>query len=102
MGEVNLREELSPGQREQLAERLKALGFELLDSMRQRQIERIKSLIIRQTQRLDGEKIAISELISKDLNREYSQLSKLFSEHEERLAKRHDKMNEVFDDIWFF
>jgi len=82
LGEVKLREELSAEKREQLAGRLTAMGFELLDDIRQRQIERIKSLIIRHTQRLDGEKIAVSEQVSKEFNREYSQLSKLFSETE--------------------
>jgi AraC family transcriptional regulator len=82
LGEVQLPEPLSPGQQEQLSLRLKTLGFELLDDKRQRQIEQIKSLIIQQVQKLDGEKLTVSGLLSKALHREYSQLSKLFSETE--------------------
>src|SRR6185312_6395445 len=82
LGEVILREVMPAEKRVLLASRLKGLGFELLDDVRQRQIERIKSLIIQEVQRLDGHKLALSTLLSKELNREYSQLSKLFSETE--------------------
>lgn len=82
LGEAVLRDPLTPDQQQRLAVRLGSLGFELLDDKRKRQIEQIKSLIIRQTQRLDGQKASLSGLIAKSLNREYSQLSKLFSETE--------------------
>jgi len=82
LGEVKLRHPLSGGQLQALGARLESLGFELLDDRRKRQIEKIKTVILQETQRLAGQKLAVSELISRSLNREYSQLSKLFSETE--------------------
>ncbi|HEV2353719.1 MAG TPA: AraC family transcriptional regulator [Puia sp.] len=82
LGEVTLREPLSSDRRQALIVRLNSLGFELLDDRRKRQIEKIKSLIIQQAQTPNHSRIAISELLSKSMNREYSQLSKLFSETE--------------------
>lgn len=82
LGEATLRERLTASQREQLMSRLKQMGFELLDDVRKRQIERIKTLIIQEVQRLDGEKRTVSDLLAADFHKEYSQLSKLFSETE--------------------
>jgi AraC family transcriptional regulator len=87
LGEARLEHEPPPAALAELDKRLNLLGFELLDDKRHRQIERIKTLIIEQVHySLDahpGEKHGpLSDFLSNRLHREYSQLSKLFSETE--------------------
>jgi AraC-like DNA-binding protein len=82
LGEVTTGAELSREQLGTLSSKLMDLGFELLDDARRQQIEKIKAIVIRQIQEQDGEKTPFSILLSRELHREYSQLSKLFSETE--------------------
>lgn len=83
MGEVELVKTPSTKQLLQLDIRLKELGFELLDDQRQRQIEKIKSLLIKKTQSGDLEDhFSISNYLSKSLLKDYSSLSRLFSQVE--------------------
>jgi AraC-like DNA-binding protein len=70
-----------------LGSRLKSQGFELLDDTRRRQIEQIKTLIIERIHYppddYPGKQLpSLSNYLSRHLHREYSQLSKLFSETE--------------------
>lgn len=60
---------------------LQQLGFELLDNAKSKVIDRIKSLVIEKVHhqpRLDL-KVNWSDLISEELNQDYSSLSSLFS-----------------------
>jgi len=83
MGEVQLKKPATDKQLQTLNDRLKALGFELLDDQKQKQIEKIKSLLINKVQGNDVEEhFSISEFLSKALNRDYSYISRLFSEVE--------------------
>lgn len=83
MGEVELAEPASAKQIENLDNKLKELGFELLDSQRQKQIEKIKSLLIQTVQSGEiAEHFTITEFISKALNKNYSYITRLFSEVE--------------------
>jgi hypothetical protein len=82
LGEVVLQDPLSAKQLEQIADELKQLGFELLDDVRKQQIDKIKTVVIEQVHYTMDEKFAFVEVISKALHKEYSQLSKLFSETE--------------------
>ncbi|GGB21081.1 AraC family transcriptional regulator [Puia dinghuensis] len=82
LGEVTVKEALPAEQLAKLAARLQELGFELLDDVRRQQIEKIKAIVIRHVHQGDGEKVAFSALLAAELHREYSQLSKLFSETE--------------------
>ena len=82
LGEVTIKDALSPEQLAKLAARLQELGFELLDDVRRQQIEKIKAIVIRHVHQGEGEKVAFSVLLAAELHREYSQLSKLFSETE--------------------
>ncbi|MFX8968966.1 hypothetical protein ABTN10_20085, partial [Acinetobacter baumannii] len=50
LGEVELQKPLTIKQIQQLTERLNFLGFELLDDLRQRQIEKIKNILIKKIQ----------------------------------------------------
>lgn len=79
LGEITLSKELSVKQTTELKDKLESLGFELLDDNRKQQIERIKAIIIDHIHHHEDGKFVFSEILSKELNKEYSQLSKLFS-----------------------
>lgn len=83
MGEIELAETPSEKQLDEINSRLKALGFEILDDRRKKQIEKIKTFLIDKIQGGDIEEhFTLSDFLGKKLNREYSQLSRLFSEVE--------------------
>lgn len=82
LGEVFLEKPLSPQQSEKFHLMLQQSGFELLDDNRKKQIEKIKSIIIEHVHYKEAEKFPFSEILPRELNREYSILSKLFSETE--------------------
>ncbi len=83
MGEVELAKSATDKQLTSLNERLKELGFELLDDQKQKQIEKIKNLLIKTVQSGEIEEhFSISNFLSKALNKEYSYISRLFSEVE--------------------
>lgn len=82
LGEVVLTNPLNDDRLKQFAADLQKLGFELLDDSRTQQIEKIKSIIINHIHHLQNDKFIFSEIIAKELHKEYSQLSKLFSETE--------------------
>ncbi len=79
LGEVLLKEEITNEQAILLREKLQTQGFELLDDARKQQIERIKAIVIEHIHHLEDGKLNFSEIISNELFKEYSQLSKLFS-----------------------
>ena len=81
LGEVELSEEISPDQKEELADRFKDLGFELIDDKKTRLIENIKTSILQQVHYSEEPlKITFSEYLSEKFHQDYSSLSKLFSE----------------------
>ena len=83
MGEIELTTLPTEEQLQQLNERLKVLGFELLDDQKQKQIESAKTLLIKKVQSGDIEEhFSISEYLSRALHKDYSQISRLFSEVE--------------------
>lgn len=83
MGEVELSKELSEIQLKKINTSLTELGFEILDNQRQKLIEKIKNLLIEKTQSGEIEEhFTLSDFLNKKLNKEYSQLSRLFSEVE--------------------
>ena len=83
LGEVETSNDLSNEQLEQLRGELAELGFELLDDSRQKIIEKIKNTIIRHIHHADGdEQYNYSTIISDALHKDYSSLSRLFSEVE--------------------
>jgi AraC-like DNA-binding protein len=56
------------------------MGFEILDDGRQKQIGGIKKLLIEKVQTADIEEhFSLSKFLQQQLNKEYSQLSRLFS-----------------------
>jgi len=87
LGEVRLATAPAKANLAELDRRLKSQGFELLDDVRRRQIGQIKTLIIERIHyppddRPGKESPLLSDYLSRQLHREYSQLSKLFSETE--------------------
>lgn len=83
MGEVELAKPASAKQLSDFSIRLQELGFELLDDQKQKQIEKIKTLLIKKVQSGDiGEHFSISSFLTKELNKDYSSISRLFSEVE--------------------
>jgi AraC-like DNA-binding protein len=82
LGEVLLKDPLTQEQLELFKSQLRKLGFELLDDNRKQQIDKIKSIIIEQIHHKEDEKFIFSEVLARELNKEYSLISKLFSETE--------------------
>jgi len=87
LGEVELANPPNKPQLETIQQKLKEFGFEILSDQKTRIIERIKTLIIKHIQQLEnadntGKHPVFSELLASALHREYSALSKLFSEAE--------------------
>ncbi len=81
LGEVEVAEEISDNQKEELNVIFEALGFELINDRKSRWIEKIKNLIVDLIYyRKEPPKMTFSEYISENLNHDYSYLSKLFSE----------------------
>lgn len=83
MGEVVLKKDLSKSQLDVINTRLQGLGFEILDDRRQKQIENIKKLLIEQVQAGEiQEHFSLGAFLSKKLSKDYTQISRLFSEVE--------------------
>lgn len=83
LGEVELRAKPSAKQINALNKRLNELGFEILDDQKQKQIEKIKTLLIQQVQAKGiKEHFSINIFLSKALHKDYSYISRLFSEVE--------------------
>jgi AraC-like DNA-binding protein len=81
LGTIQMLENISDVQREQLRENLKAYGLELLDDKRQIIIERIKAVIIEMVHYSDElPKMSYSEYISQKLGYDYTYLAIIFSE----------------------
>lgn len=83
LGEVTLPSPLAKAQREQLARELAKNGFELLDDARQKLIDKIKTSVIEYVNYDEGDhRENFSHLLAGKLYKDYSYLSKLFSETE--------------------
>ena len=81
LGEVEIMEDITLGQRELLKMALINLGFELIDDKRSVLIEKIKHVIIEMIHDLDEPiKIKFSNYLSKKLNHDYTYMSNLFSD----------------------
>ena len=83
MGEVELVNLLTESELNNISHRLTGLGFEILDDKNQKLIEKIKNVLIQKIQSGDIEEhFSITEFLTKKLNKEYTQTSRLFSEVE--------------------
>jgi AraC-like DNA-binding protein len=81
LGEVEILEDLSDMQQNNLNDALKSCGLELMDDKKSILVEKIKAVIIELVHYTDDMiKINLSDYISQKLNHNYSYLSNLFSE----------------------
>ena len=83
LGEIEFAE--APTQRDinRLNESLFELGFELLDDQKQKSIEQIKNLLIKKVQSGEVEEhFSITDFLGKALRKDYSNMSRLFTEVE--------------------
>jgi AraC family transcriptional regulator len=83
LGEVELAQEPDKTIMQQFADDLKQTGFELLDNQKMQLIERVKNLLIQKVQSGHVEDhFSVSKYISDHIYKDYSSISKLFSEVE--------------------
>jgi len=81
LGEVDILENLSPRQRDQLDKSLKKAGLELMDDKKAMLVEKIKNVIIEMIHYADEPPLTkYSVFISEKLNYDYTYLANLFSE----------------------
>lgn len=80
LGEAEIEETLSREQRLSIARRLQDLGFELLDDPRSQLVEQIRIAVLEWV-RINNERPKLSDYLSCCLGKDYSTLSKLFSEN---------------------
>lgn len=89
LGEAHLEQELDQTDVESLNRALNKQGFEILTSQNQQIIEKIKNLLIAKVQQLEiEENFVLSNFLSQALNKEYSAISKLFSQVEGSTAEQ--------------
>ena len=83
LGSVETSKELSDAQSAALNSELKKIGFEILEDQSQKQIEQTKNLIISKIAEQDiPENFILSEFLSNEMHRDYSAISKLFSQNQ--------------------
>ena len=83
LGEVELVKDLSEKQLNHFSTELLKVGFELLDDAKTKLIEKIKMLLIQKVQDENIEEhFSINKYLTKKIFKDYSSLSKLFSEVE--------------------
>ncbi|MCY0968492.1 helix-turn-helix domain-containing protein [Chryseobacterium wangxinyae] len=83
LGEVETATELSEQNLSEIEIMLEKIGFEIIKDPSQQLIESIKNLVILKIARLDtDENFLLSNFLSNALHKEYSTLSKVFSQNE--------------------
>lgn len=83
LGEVELTKEPTKTSLRQFADDLKQTGFELLDDQKSQLIEQVKSLLIQKVQSGQVEEhFSVSKYLSEKIFKDYSSISRLFSEVE--------------------
>jgi YesN/AraC family two-component response regulator len=80
LGEVKIVEEISQAEREKLNSALMKSGFELLDQLKSRDMERIKSCVIELVHYSGDHLKNFPDYLSKKLERDYAWLNNLFFE----------------------
>lgn len=83
LGEVEIRKELSSVQLINLDNKLQNLGFEILEDSAKKLIEQIKKTLLLEINKLDiAEDFLLSTFLCEHFSKDYSALSRLFSQHE--------------------
>ncbi|MEZ4722199.1 MAG: AraC family transcriptional regulator [Flavobacteriales bacterium] len=89
LGEVRFAESLSTAQKEELGKALRPLGFELLSDKRMRVIEQVKTELVEALRAPMQDSFQLSAFLQLKLGKEYSAISKLFSEVEGMTLERY-------------
>lgn len=91
LGQVDILPEPGSEQLTEIASALKLLGFELIDNKRDLLVERIKTAIIQKIHHSDltDAHFNFSTYLSRELGKDYSTLSRLFSESQEITVERY-------------
>ena len=79
LGDAEIEEELTDERRLSVARKLQDMGFELLDDPRSQLVEQIR-ITVQQWVRMNEERSKLSDYLANNLKKDYSTLSKLFSE----------------------
>ena len=79
LGDAEIEEELTDERRLSVARKLLDMGFELLDDPRSQLVEQIR-IAVQQWVRMNEERPKLSDYLANNLKKDYSTLSKLFSE----------------------
>lgn len=83
LGKVTLKKSPTNAQLDKIEKNLQAVGFEILTDQKKKLVEKIKSAITEKIQGdLSEQQFNFSQILSSTLNKDYSSLSKLFSEAE--------------------
>lgn len=83
LGEVETKNHLSDNTLRNLDLKLKSIGFEIVQDATQKLIEKIKTLVIQKVSEEDlPDDFVLSQFLSSALHRDYSAISKLFSQNE--------------------
>lgn len=83
LGELETKNDISESNLINLNSKLRSTGFEILEDSAKKQIEKIKNLIIQKISEEDiAEDFVLTEYLSLALNKDYSAISKLFSQNE--------------------
>jgi AraC family transcriptional regulator len=91
LGRVDIVPDLSEEQLLDLGASLQLLGFELIDKDKDRLVEQIRSIIIETIHHNNSTgdvSINFSTILAERLHKDYSYLSRLFSEHENRTIEK--------------
>jgi len=99
LGEVKVQEDDISSVKQGLVDELQSLGFDLFDDKRIQAIERVKNLITDLVHNKDNDiEVNLSEYLAKELHKDYSYLSNLFSEVEDITIEKyyiHQKIEKV-------
>ncbi len=79
LGDAETEEELTDERRLSVARKLQDMGFELLDDPRSQLVEQIRIAVLKWV-RMNEERPKLSDYLADNLKKDYSTLSKLFSE----------------------
>lgn len=94
LGEAEIEEELTAQQLADLSEALSSMGFELLDDPRSQLVEQLRVSVIEWV-RMEGERPKLSDYLSARLHKDYSLLSKLFSEVQGMTLERYAILHRI-------
>ena len=89
LGEAHIRENLSSKQIERVSKALQAIGFELIENTNERLVQQTKQLIVEAIRQEKLAQLPLSTILKKQLNRDFSTLSRTFAAAEGRPIEKY-------------